>query len=482
MSLFKEKKMTSAIKPAFNVGCLMDIPTGKFIQGLRGNWVLNAGWNSVNSVTAPGNSFKTELWLYLQLMALKRTPQLKLVIYDSENSATYDRIYKTGLGIFTKEELDEMVFGENPRIILLRAEDMAGDEFWDEFKKTAEDNTKDYSKKPMTLPMYDMMTGEAGKQIQPILCFIDSLSLFDVSAVQEKIVDKNSLGESGNNMLFMRQGVAKTMLITQLPRVTSMFNTYVSMVAHIGQKFEMDAYAAKPPELTFARNGTEKKGVPGRFDYINSNLLEIYNAKPMLQDKKPIFPLEEADRVEGTDLFLIHGVASRNKNGPSGVQYGVITSQALGIQPTLTEYYFLKEHGKFGFTGNDRNFQMALCPETTLMRTTLRVKFDADPILRRAVNIQSEMMQMRKHWRGLDTELHCTPEELYADLAAKGYDWATLLNTRGWWTYEENIKTSPRELSTMDLLMMRKGEYHPYWLEEDKKTIKKEYINCPDAY
>jgi hypothetical protein len=27
----------------------------------------------------------------------------------------------------------------------------------------------------------------------------------------------------------------------------------------------------------------------------------------------------------------------------------------------------------------------------------------------------------------------------------------------------------------MDLFMMRKGLYHPYWLEEDKVTVRKEW-------
>ena len=52
-----------------------------------------------------------------------------------------------------------------------------------------------------------------------------------------------------------------------------------------------------------------------------------------------------------------------------------------------------------------------------------------------------------------------------------------LEKTRGWWTLEdlpEEAKTEEHHLhflSTMDLLKMRVGEYHPYWLAEDKVTI-----------
>ena len=49
-----------------------------------------------------------------------------------------------------------------------------------------------------------------------------------------------------------------------------------------------------------------------------------------------------------------------------------------------------------------------------------------------------------------------------------------LSHTRGWWTIEGMHKDT-LFLSTMDLLKMRKGLYHPYWLKDDKKTIKSEY-------
>jgi hypothetical protein len=45
-----------------------------------------------------------------------------------------------------------------------------------------------------------------------------------------------------------------------------------------------------------------------------------------------------------------------------------------------------------------------------------------------------------------------------------------LLNTRGWWTLDNDKQEVPF-LSTLDLLRMRKGLYHPYWLAEDKRTI-----------
>lgn len=478
MSLFNKANATSAIKPAFNVGALLDIPTGTFVKGIHGNWILNGGYSAINSFTGPGNSFKTEILLFCIITTMKRYDPVRMALYDTENSMTYERINKTAKNIMDHVEHLGLYYDE-PRSILTQAADIMGDEYWELLKNDLAEFTKVQSKKKLICPMYDYREKGPVRVITPTLGGIDSLSMFDVTSVQEKIIDKANIGASDANMLFMRQGAAKTQLIMQLPRVCSQNSLYMGMVAHIGTRIDMDPYAPKPPELTFSKNGTTKKGVPEKFDFINSNLWEIYNAKPMLKDKRPEFPLDDADREESTDLFMVNMISSRNKNGPSGVQYGMIVSQANGIQPTLTEYCYLKARGKFGIIGNDRTFQLALRPDVNLQRTTLRRKIATDPRLCRAMQITSEMRQMREYWRNLDPELHVTPEVLYEDIKALGYDWDVLLNTRGYWTFEDCKDKHPRELSTMDLLYMRKGEYHPYWMN-DKKEIKSQFLKLPD--
>ena len=63
----------------------------------------------------------------------------------------------------------------------------------------------------------------------------------------------------------------------------------------------------------------------------------------------------------------------------------------------------------------------------------------------------------------------CTPAELYEDIKKLGYDWNTLLDTRGYWTFNQYSHPVPY-LNTVDLLKMRKGLYKPYWLNDDKKS------------
>lgn len=76
----------------------------------------------------------------------------------------------------------------------------------------------------------------------------------------------------------------------------------------------------------------------------------------------------------------------------------------------------------------------------------------------------------------LDSRYICSPGELYEDLKKMGYNWDELLETRGFWIFNDNIH--PRKyLSTMDLLKMRVGEYKPYWMNiaaKSKKTKAKD--------
>lgn len=64
---------------------------------------------------------------------------------------------------------------------------------------------------------------------------------------------------------------------------------------------------------------------------------------------------------------------------------------------------------------------------------------------------------------------------MYKDLKDLGYDWDELLDTRGYWVFEEHAADEKPFLSTKDLLEMRKGLYTPWWhAKAGGKAAKKE--------
>lgn len=97
-----------------------------------------------------------------------------------------------------------------------------------------------------------------------------------------------------------------------------------------------------------------------------------------------------------------------------------------------------------------------------MQRTTVRGKIRDNPRLQRALEIQSEMCQMENLGFGQARGYLMEPKELYTKIKEMGYNWDELLETRGYWDFEEN-KNPKNFLSTLDILRMAKGEYVPYW-------------------
>ena len=67
------------------------------------------------------------------------------------------------------------------------------------------------------------------------------------------------------------------------------------------------------------------------------------------------------------------------------------------------------------------------------------------------------------------------PKDLYEAVKKQGYDWDTILSTRGSYRFNNDVHPVPY-LSTLSLLKMARGAYHPYWMADDKKSIRPEFI------
>ena len=102
----------------------------------------------------------------------------------------------------------------------------------------------------------------------------------------------------------------------------------------------------------------------------------------------------------------------------------------------------------------------------------MREKIDSDTKLRRAIDITTEMYQTFSMFLYEDAKVICTPAQLREDLIKLGYDWDIILESRGWWTLEDDKCPIPR-LSTMDLLNIRIGEYDAPWAKLSKSAKKK---------
>ena len=288
--------------------------------------------------------------------------------------------------------------------------------------------------------------------------------------------EKNKVGDSKNNTDAMASGKAKNQLFNQLPTTTSQTGSYSIMTAHVGDIINMEMYPTDKRNLSHMKRDTTIKGVGPGFYSIPHNVWDIMSNKPLVnKEKMPQYPLDNRTAMEGdTDLKLLEIQNLRGKGGITGLPMPIIMSQTEGYLPSLSEFHYCRENG-FGIGGNDRNYFVELVPDITLSRTTVRAKLNGSEKLRRAVEIQSEMLQQILFHRTDPEQLFCTPKELYDDLKAIGYDWDALLQTRGYWVFEEETNLHPLKfLSTRDMQRMRKGLYVPYWwgTQEDRDKLK----------
>ena len=118
--------------------------------------------------------------------------------------------------------------------------------------------------------------------------------------------------------------------------------------------------------------------------------------------------------------------------------------------------------GEYGLSGGQQNYFSPLLPDVKMSRTTARGKIDNNERLRRAINLSSEICQMKQ--LGLHSNLIMDMELLVQKLTTAGYNIDQILDTRGYWIPKE-VDNPKQFLSSLDLLRMANGLYKPYWMK-----------------
>jgi hypothetical protein len=473
MNLVQPFTQIPNVKVMINIGSLLDIPTGTYMEGMHGEHILNGGLGNLTGIVGIGNSFKSTIMHYQMLTAMSRmtgssanTYDTEINIHESNLRKFYSRIpefknediLQTGRWVIT----DKTIYYANVWYQILK-------DFLNEKKKNASKILRD-------TPFKDRSGIKHLQILTPTFTEIDSFSEFETEDVAE-IQNKNELGDSGGNTIHMRQGLAKQRFLMEIPTLFGSSYNYTFLSAHIGKTIVMDTRAPPVKKLQHLKNGDVIKGATDKFTFNLNNCWHCYNAAPLINDttKGPEYPRDSDDKLRmDTDLNTVILRQLRSKSGPSGMAIELIVSQSEGVLPSLTEFHYIKSCDRFGLNGTLQNYELDLLPGLKLSRTTVRSKIDDNPKLRRSLNITSELCQMHALWHHLDEGFLCTPKELYESIKALGYDWELLYQSRGWWALDNDPKATPF-LSTYDLLNMRICKYHPYWYpikKEDLKPIK----------
>ena len=463
-------KSSISSKLLINIGAMMDIPTGAVITGKKGESIINGGLGLITAVVGRGNHFKSTILHYMMLSAADKvfsSYETLMQTYDTEINISPERLMMLAerFDYIPKEGLLDP---ETGAWMITDKSQYYADEWLDIIRNFTNEKTKDKSLVVKNTPF------NTEGVIIPSFTEVDSLSEFE-SANTVEMADKNSLGDSSTNTLFMKQGLVKSKFLMELPRLAMGSNNYFLMTAHVGKDINMAAgpYAPQPEKkLQHLKGGDKIKGVSDKFYFLVSNLWYAYNAAPLVNQNTKTAEYPKTQKMnkdsDPMELNIVSLRQLRSKSGPSGYTISLIVSQNEGVLPTLSEFHTLKSNGRFGIGGSLQNYFMVLRPDVSLSRTTVREKIDNDPMLRRAIQITSELAQIKQFWPHMvEDGLWCEPEELYEGLKKQGYDWDELLSTRGWWALNQYDHPVPF-LSTVDLLKMYKGTYTPYWMDKKK--------------
>jgi hypothetical protein len=454
-----------SFRPAVNVGCLFDLASGRYSEGKHGEMILNAGLGSLTGIVSRPNNFKTAIAVYMLAMVRKAMPGSFSLVYDTEGTLNPVARFSSIAKHFP--EIAAIDFQNDDQFHFTDLSQYTGDEFFYLLRKELDAKSKDEKKHVRTSPFVD----NEKKNLQclhPTTALIDSFSKFTVSAVDE-LYAKNKIGDGKNNTDAMTNGKAKTQLFNQLPTVAAKTSTHFILTAHVGDVINMEMYPTDKRNLTGLKKDTIIKGAGGGFYSLPNNLWDVISNKPLLNsDKWPVYPLDNSTAIQGdSDLRILEVKNLRGKDGISELPFTIIVAQSEGLLPALSEFHYCKE-ANWGIGGNLQNYYLELRPDVSLSRTKVRQKLNSDEKLRRAAEIQAELLQLIIFHREMDTP---TPKELYDGLLKMGYNWDVLLNTRSYWMcLEEEHLCEKKFLSTKDLVRMLRFEYKPYWMTDEEKA------------
>lgn len=480
MSLIPRSKAASVAKGELsnfklylNSGFRLDIPLGTIKKGLLGEHIILGALAPINAIVGGGNNYKSTFIHELLLSAFKKIEYsypgvTGITTYDTEVNYLLDRLVVLANKYYTEEEF-EVSDGDKSRWNVYNIADLPGEAFLKLLLEAIDERMKD-KKNLIELQAFLDYKNEVVKILAPLGLEFDSLSELDNSD-SETVMKK--IGDKGTDSMtaYLARGLFVSKFLSLLPRLSKRGGLYIMMTIHTGEKKDIGGNKYNQPtrQLQYMKAMDALKGATGKANYLISTAYFGNTAKKLNNPTTKLaqYPLYSDDERD-TDLNTVTFTILRSKSGPGGAQVTVVTSQAEGFLVGLTDFFFLESHDKFGLGGNNVNQRLHLYPDVNIRRKDIRKLLNENEKFKRAVEITADLKQVQIEMPQF-RHLFCTAEELYNDIKALGYDWDILLESRNWYT-PKHYEVELPHLSIIDLLRMRKGVYHPYWLKEDKVT------------
>lgn len=458
-----------ALRPLINVSPIFDVITGDWADGPQGTKVLNGGFMPFVAYIGEGNTFKSTIMNSCMIRALSRHPSATASTYDTEGSFQISRMVK--LAQPYPSLAGEDFYTQDSRYSLTTSTEMDGEDWFNGLKKMAQAKIADKSQFGTT-PFIDSSIPDGKTLLKfpyPTFVALDSMSEFRTGASREKM-EKNKIDDKEVNDYFMRAGLEKSRMITEIPQFCGRSGIYLLTTAHVDDTINMSGKPERK-KLTYMRQGQDIKRVPKNFSFLTNHCWEIIKSAPYYNSDRsgPYYPSKTSGTTDDkTDLMLVTFHGLRNKSGLSGIPVSLVVSQSQGVLFDLSHYDLISQREDMGLTKKGHSYTAVFYPEKVLMRTTIRDLLEEDKKLARAIELSCEIALMYMFKDTIGNKYRMPFEEIYTKVSEKGYDWNKILETRGYWLYEEEVKelNPPPYLSGYDLLRIAADEYHPAFLKK----------------
>ena len=425
----------------FNTGSMFDLPSGRYVQGIDGNWYLNGGLSPhVNAVVGPNGAFKSTSACSFVMRSASIYNESDVLVLDSENSLDKDKdrayhmaeeLYKPDL-----EERTRWIKGIDYTIGKSKDKKLDTRDIYDVIKQICD--LKETHRKDLIrpTPFLDPKTGKALMMWVPTYFFVDSLTEL-TTAIEEDTLNGANTNFSDTNTVAMADGNKKTLFIHAMRKMCQKYGIVFVVTGHYDKVVQMDMYNPTPKETTFALRDYKTKGCGAKLKFLSS--IYARTQATLLQDsnKEPMYACGSGP---AKDVLEIGITLERCKTANAGEVTPFVATQSEGLLTAVTNYHYLRIHDYFGLTGNKQKQQAFLLPEVTISRNTIREIASSDARLRRALEIAAQYCYIRNNWNTKDypVRFDIEPQTLFDKLNSDKNKnvISDILNTRGYWTFE----------------------------------------------
>ena len=464
MSIFDKINIREApFTPSVNTGTILDVATGYFIAGANNSIILNGGVTLTNGRTGRPQIFKSTLTSFDVINAYARCPGSDCLFQDTEHAQVQDRL----LAMATVPIPDSNKFK------LSSQEGYHAEDFFDVIRAIAEEKIKHKKDYLVEIPHIDPKTNKQRIMFRPTFVAVDSWSNMESRVMKNilspkieiqdgEVISKASIGDSDTNTIYMKDGLIKKKILSELYSLAERAGIYIFFTAHVGNRVEM-GYTPSPKVLQHMKQQDQPKNVGSNFLFLMMNLLDCRSSKILLSDSKDTLYPSKLANTSAQDLNEVQQIVTRCKSNTSGQQITSVVSQVEGVLPALTNYHLLKSDKYWGMDGSALRHNCVLYPDISLTRTTVNDKLRETPKLQRAFEILSQLYYIQKNWtlKNPPVDFTIDPKVLAEKIFTSKLE-DDILSSRGWWTYEfDGHKVNQPYLSLVDILRIVENTKKP---------------------